>query len=235
MSKESHFLFYSTEISESKVLLDNFDTKHLTKVLRASVGERVLVTDGQGSIYRCEIEDISEKTILKIEKRESVKRVLPQINLYVGMPNKDNFEKILYSVIPLGVSKIIPMITEFTQKPWWKGWEKQSKRFEKIAVTAIKQSHNPYLPEILAPVKFEKSLETLTGTAIYLDMNGEKITNRIEPKDGVFSLLIGPPGGFSTAEENLISNRGAVPVTVSPFRLRTEVAAASAVAIVASF
>lgn len=224
-----HFLFFSTDISEGIVSLDQEETRHAHSVLRLQKGDTIFITNGTGRIYSCAIE--------RIEKNSCISRILgdkvqeltgPAMHFFVGLTEKESFEAAIMGLVPLGVMHITPLECENCQKKWWvKKWEKHAQRFRNKMIAAAKQSWNAWLPALNKPVELDKALSMAKGLVFVADMNGEtldKSLDKLTLQDAV-SCFIGPPEGFSAEELDGLGKHSAGLIKLSDKRLRTELAA----------
>ncbi len=234
MSRAEHFLFFTTEVSDEVLILNSDEVAHLTTVLRFGAGDEIQVTDGKGTIYDCRIEKMKrDMALCSIISSRVVQAITPLITLYVGVPDRDRLETLCDELPPLGVSKIIPVITKHCKKNWWSNrWEKSADRFNRKIIASIKQSLNPFFMTVEKPVEFDEVLLSLSETTLFCDERGKtlaELTPEIMPDE--ISIFVGPPGGFTEDEHNTLSER-AQALALAPYRLRTELAATTAVSLV---
>jgi len=234
MSRSDHFLFYSTEISEQVLVLGSDEVAHLTQVLRFSEGDEIVVTDGEGTIFDCRIEKMKrDRALCSILSSRTAQADFPAITLYVGVPDRDRIETLCEELPPLGVIKVIPVITQHCQKNWWDGrWDKCEERFGRKIIASIKQSHNPFAMTIDFPIPFADAIGSAKGTILYCDESGSSLASIThDPKPSEVSIFVGPPGGFSDQEKTVLATSGTA-IALGPWRLRTELAAVTAVSLV---
>lgn len=218
-------LFYVPEVSGNQVRLDETESKHAIRVLRLGKGEKVNIVDGKGGFYMAEIADANpKKCMLQIlsKIKEFGKR---NFHLHIAIAptkNNDRFEWFLEKATEIGIDEITPLITEHSERKTL-----NTERFEKILVSAVKQSVKAYLPKLHQPVAFK---ELVTNAAeekkfiAYVDENHrDHLKNRVQMNDHVL-ILIGPEGDFSKTEIELALKNGFVPVSLGDSRLRTETA-----------
>lgn len=86
-----HFFVSKEEIGEEKILLRGENFHHLHKVLRGQIGEKILISDGEGVDYQCEIQSFSEdEAVLSICFREEPHELPAKIILLQGLPKGEN-------------------------------------------------------------------------------------------------------------------------------------------------
>ena len=109
------YTFYvpRSQIYEDIATIVGSEQHHLRNVLRLGLGEEIRIIDGEGCVFTATINKIgSELTDAKIEKQEIHKKTFPSITLYQGLPKHEKMDLILQKTTELGVSKIVPIITD---------------------------------------------------------------------------------------------------------------------------
>jgi 16S rRNA (uracil1498-N3)-methyltransferase len=152
------------------------------------------------------------------------------VSVYAGLPAKEAFGELCESLAALGASRIIPLECEYCQDRWWLAWEKHGQRLLKKMIAGIKQAKSAWLPHLSAPQLFAGAQGEGAGAGALVlaaDESGVPfidVIDRIRDAAAV-SCFVGPPGGFSPKEIDQLKSAGAVFVSLSQNRLRTEVAA----------
>jgi 16S rRNA (uracil1498-N3)-methyltransferase len=218
-------LFYAPDLNfQTKYyIFDKDESRHISKVLRKKVGEKLFLTNGKGLFFEAEITDDNPKktqiSILTVEKKE--KR---NYKLHIAIaPTKSNerFEWFLEKATELGIDEITPLVTTRSERKKIK-----TERYQKILIAAMKQSLQTYLP-LLHPLTtwddfIQKDLSEPVKLMAYCQSD-KPITDYVE-KDKDVLVLIGPEGGFSDVELANATKKGFIPVMLSENRLRTETA-----------
>ncbi|MBQ1241095.1 MAG: RsmE family RNA methyltransferase, partial [Lachnospiraceae bacterium] len=103
-----HFFTETELFTESEVTIVGSDVNHIKNVLRMKPGEKVLISDGKGLNYFCELTEIgSESVKAEILPEEVDDTELPvEVVLYQGLPKGDKMELIIQKCVELGVSRI---------------------------------------------------------------------------------------------------------------------------------
>lgn len=221
----------SPAIGEGIPIRDEAEIKHMTRVLRLREGEEVELCfeDGREFIARIEAESrqIVECTIVRENK---IRRELrAKIDLYQGLPKQKKLDGIVQKAIECGVSAIIPV--EMERSVAGIKEEKSSskqQRLNEIARGAASQSKRSYVPTVERPCYFKQVLERLENYDLVILCDEEEAreiyTIREEIlKSETIALIIGPEGGISDGERELLKGR-AIPVSLGPRILRTETA-----------
>ena len=140
-------------------------------------------------------------------------------------------ENILQKATELGISKIIPIISERTEVK-----ELNYDRANKIVIEATEQSNQLSPPKIFEVTKLKDFLDNLDGTSklLFADVNSTKNLNAETLKQGnPISVLIGPEGDFSPSErDSILGNSNVTSFTISRNILRSDTAVISAISLV---
>jgi 16S rRNA (uracil1498-N3)-methyltransferase len=199
-------------------LLNDDDFHHLAKVLRLRSGESVSVSDGRGSWRICTYEMSAalgiDDSVVHIETN------LRSLTVAFSVTKNDKPDLVIQKLTELGIDHIVPIITERSIVRWDsdKGAKNQS-RWQKIAREAAMQSRSVFLPTIheVYP-SIEKFVDTYGPNIAVADPEGSALT------EDVSTLVIGPEGGFTHQEMDLMPQRVSLPGGI----LRAETAAVAA-------
>lgn len=210
------------------------EARHLRDVLRLEVGDWVVVCDGAGQRYRAEI---TESRPLHVTLRRGDALPAPQlpnqVTLAAAVVRPQRFDWLVEKAFELGCRRLIPLTTERTVAHYIKDARRQHARWEEIALSAAKQSGLPWLPEI-APVTALSELLTRNAGQLVYCWEGLALSNDLKqgssasPQNDNVTLLIGPEGGFSAAEHELIMAQHPKLLSLGPLILRSETAALTA-------
>ncbi len=228
-------LFYSPGIKETdrSFQFSKEESKHIVKVLRKRLKDRLFITDGEGMLYEGEITEANPKqctvAILKGTRSYPDRHYLHMVVAPTKM--NDRYEWFLEKATEIGVHEITPIICERSERKSLK-----MDRMERVVEAAMKQSLQTYKPKLNTPVSFEKF--------IALPPRGKPFIAHCEPlarhelkrrvmADRDLTILVGPEGDFSSTEIKKALKNGYVPVSLGKNRLRTETAAIVACATVA--
>jgi 16S rRNA (uracil1498-N3)-methyltransferase len=219
-------MFYAKDISASidSYTMDEPTSKYCIQVLRHVAGDKVLLTDGSGGRYTCVItDDNRKKCVLKVTLYELMPRVVSPVRIAISFTkNTSRIEWFLEKATEIGVQTVIPLVSQRTEKEKFR-----ADRFENILVSAMLQSQQYYLPELSAPVAFDKLIETPGAHQLFIAhcLPEEKAHLWQAMEKGRDSLmLIGPEGDFTPDEITAALSKGFKPVSLGNTRLRTETA-----------
>lgn len=239
MSKPPRFFIDPAQVSAPAITITGDDVRHIRIVLRKQPGDLLTLLDGTGSEYIVSITDIGKDEIgTAIVEQRRREPAGPRIVLGQGLPKADKMDLIVQKATELGVSSIVPLITERTIVKV-KDEEKRISRWQKIAREASMQSHRldiPMIGQIRPFTDYVRMLHTEPGT-LYLIPWEEgtqpmKEVLRAYPAADTTVVLIGPEGGFSLTEADMAKEKGFRAVSLGPTILRTETAAVAALSMI---
>ncbi|MEL6831791.1 MAG: RsmE family RNA methyltransferase [Bacteroidota bacterium] len=220
-------LFFVPDLKEGLFELPAEEARHAVQVLRKRSGEMLDIVDGKGGWYQAEIVETSKRSCTvnaKCTRRED-QRAAYKLTLAVS-PTKSNdrFEWFLEKATEIGVDQIIPLQCKRTERP-----KIRLDRYEKVLVSAMKQSLQAWKPTLLPFTPVKDVLSTITTeTSAYIgwcdDSINSPLTDNFHSSADVL-VLIGPEGDFTVEEVEAARNAGCLPVILGPNRLRTETAA----------
>lgn len=205
-------------------------------VLRLKTGDVLILCDGAGREAEATIIEMKKNVInltindINTPEREPVKSA----TLYCALLKRENFELVIQKTTEIGISRIVPLLTERTVKT---GFNRD--RLEKIIREACEQSGRTTLPSLAEPTKFGDAIKNTEPKETFLfDLSGSTFNFKPartadEVQSGRLStlnLFVGPEGGFSESEVAIASESGCTIASLGNLTLRGETAA-----IVASF
>lgn len=221
--------FYTPDIAV-KAELPEEEAAHCLRVLRLTVGDEVMLTDGKGFFYKAVIDSIAGKRCqVKIVETISQER-LWKGHLHLAMAptkNIDRTEWFAEKATEIGFDELTFLNCRFSERKAIK-----TERIEKIVVSAVKQSLKAWKPKVNDMIGFDKFVKRSFDGQKFIAhcYEGEKplLKDVLDSqKDAV--VLIGPEGDFSREEVALAESCGFQPVSLGKSRLRTETAALVAV------
>ncbi|WP_207512289.1 RsmE family RNA methyltransferase [Longitalea luteola] len=223
-------LFYISDVAagQPEIELDEDTSKHVVNVLRMKKGEQLHLTNGKGFLLltsiiddhkkRCRVTVLNEQFISPASRKTSI-----AISL---IKNSSRFEWFLEKAAEIGISEIIPMLCDRTEKEHFR-----FDRMQQILVSAMLQSQQVWLPVLHQPVGFGQLLKqediiATTQKFIAHCMPGSKqslaqLVNASLPSQ---IILIGPEGDFTPEEVAFATEHFFIPVTLGETRLRSETA-----------
>lgn len=221
------YLFYAPNIAIEPVLPEE-ESGHCVQVLRRTVGDEILVTDGVGQLYHCVVTNPHRKHCeVRIESVETP-GPLHEGHIHIGIAPTKNIDRTEWSIekcVEMGVDEITLLLCDHSERK-----TVNIDRLQKILVSAAKQSLKTRFP-VLHPLTKMTDLQIEGDTFIAHCIEGYKASeNKGALKDQIVrghstTILIGPEGDFSPEEVNWALANGYEPVSLGAARLRTETAA----------
>lgn len=219
--------FYVPDLSSDTLTLEEDTSKHVVQVLRMKVEEQLLLTDGKGTKAIATIIDDNRKrcTVKLSDVTQEQPRV---VNVSIGISlvkNASRFEWFLEKATEIGVTEIIPLLCDRTEKEKFR-----HDRLQSILISAMLQSQQCWLPLLHEPTAFDKVVkETTTQNKFIAHCLPEKKQQLIAFHSVLHThssslVLIGPEGDFTEAEIASALQQGFEPVALGNTRLRTETA-----------
>lgn len=196
-------IFYPFEEFSENILITDEQAKHL-QVVRIKNGESVLILNGKGAKAFATVGMITKNSVELVISKIETEKTKHDIHLALAVPKKDAFEDVLKIAVELGVVSIQPLTSDFSQYEFQAG-----ERISRILESALIQSNNAFLPEILPQIKLETFL--LQNKKPLYFFNSRPVENEVEEEThSEIIILIGPEGGFSDKETALITDRPAI-------------------------
>ncbi|MDO4481687.1 MAG: RsmE family RNA methyltransferase [Bacillota bacterium] len=239
----SRFFVDKKNIEENRIYItDKDDVKHLSKVLRHRIGDVIEISDNDEYEYEIELESISSDSAYGkiLVKRHFEREPFHRITLYQGIPKQGKMELIIQKTVELGVDRIIPVFSERTVVQDKGNFSKKTERWQKIADEAVKQCRRGIIPSVEPAVSFSDLANEIKKNDINIFCyEDEKKTSLKEilrderiKECRTLGLIIGPEGGFSEKEYDMITSAGALSASLGRTVLRVETASVAAMAMV---
>ncbi len=228
--------FYCPDLtlSDHRGRLGTDESHHACHVLRLAAGSRIELFDGRGQLANAVISAYTSGAVdYHIEQMNCYPPLSPEVTVAAAVAKGSRGEEMVNHLAQLGVSRLIPLMTE---RSVVEPRENKLRRFERFAVTAAKQCGSLYLMQIDKPASFTQVLDQYGGLRILLNRQSvdeqadSPVIEQLQIAEHVL-LLIGPEGGWSPSEQAEAGRVGAVSWQISVNTLRIETAAVAAAAI----
>ena len=218
---------------DETVVLPEGESQHALRVLRLSPGDEVLLLNGRGLVALAELQASPDgarkgrQAVCRVLEIQEHPRLEPQLALCVAPPRGKAFEWILRTATELGVAVVQPILCRYGMaRP-----EGVSENWLETLAAALKQSQNPWLPEVRAPRVFSVVLQEAIsgGEASIFGASPAAEATPHQPLSSemavrVSRVWVGPEGGFAPDEEAALLTAGCIPVTIGSSTLRVETA-----------
>lgn len=217
----------------SHVSIIGEEHRHLSRSLRKNIGDHILVTDGEDTMFEVVIRSMERgETVCEIVETH-LRRNEPRMSVTLAvslLKNPARFDFLMEKATELGVRSIVPLVCERTIVK-----HEKHERLEKIAIAAMKQSGRCYCPRIFPLSTFPEMASQAGEFGLRLiphekTEQSQFVGSVIQHHRSTRSIIIavGPEGGFTEAELRVAAKYSFVPISLGPRRLRSETAAISA-------
>lgn len=227
--------FYSPpeRFQNDTVRLDPEETRHLARVLRLGVGERVEVCDGRGRNVEAQITELDPKGAqLRVLRELAYWGESPlRLVLGIGLAKGEALDGVVRQATEMGVQRIIPFVSERSERVTPERARRRRERWQRLTREMIKSCQRSVLPEIEAVQDFAGILPGSEEVKLIFweeERGGGLQALLSMPQPGAVRVLIGPEGGFSAAEIEQAQAAGFRVGSLGPRRLKVETAALAA-------
>ncbi len=216
-------IFYQKSIKQGENALSEEESKHCAQVLRHQIGDEILVFDGIGGKHRAVLTKISKKACEFdiIESNFASKKNFYTHLAIAPTKNADRMEWLIEKLSELGVDEVTFVHTNHSERK-----KLRLDRLEKKAISAMKQSGNPFLMKLneLTPLSsFISSCNSEIKLIAHVDDSHQYISDALH-SDKSISILIGPEGDFNMDEVDKAKQHGFSAISLGQNTLRTETA-----------
>ncbi len=225
------FFLGADAVHGARVAFDAKETHHLSRVLRLRPGDVVRALDGTGHELTVRLTRVegrrAEGEVLGRQSRSTESPLT--LTLVQGLPKGDRMETVIRMATELGVSRIVPVLTERSVvRPDAAGGGGRLARWQRVARESAKQCGRTVLPDVEAVRPLSRWLATRDAGGLLLCLWEDEPASLAErlPAERVSraTLVVGPEGGLTPAEVSLLTAEGAVVAGLGPRILRTETA-----------
>lgn len=230
-------IFYAPpeHINANVIELTGQEAVHATKVLRYSRSDAITVVDGAGGWYEGEVALTDGNHVqIAVQEKKQEDQLRPRLTLALGIIKKrDRLEFAVEKAVELGVQEIALFTAEHSVKQ-----NVRTDRLEAIILSAMKQSLQCWLPKLTIYRSLNEVVKPHTDSChIVAHQEGDALSmpEILENSSDNYVLWVGPEGGLSEDEIDLLRAHRAKFVKLGPNRLRTETAAVSFVSVFRSY
>ncbi len=231
--------YFTSEIGGGRAALTDPDAHHLAHVMRAKIGDTVLLCAPDATEYTGTITAIEPGRVsfTVSEGLPSTAEPRTEVTLFVGYPKQGKLEDVIRHSVELGVSEVVPFFSRYcVTAP--KKEDAKNERYRRIAAEAAKQCGRGKLPGVAMPLPdFAAVCAALAGydLALFFYEGGGQSLRQIlaaHPEARRIAIVTGSEGGFAAEEAAAAAEAGAVTVGLGPRILRCETAPLAALAAV---
>ncbi|BBX08731.1 16S rRNA (uracil(1498)-N(3))-methyltransferase [Mycolicibacterium aichiense] len=232
-------LFYADAIPVvgQRAVVDGDEGFHAATVRRIRPGEKLVLSDGDGTLARCEVEETSKRGFsAQVLERWTRPRAHPTVTVAQGIPKSERSELAIELATEAGADDFVAWQADRCVARWdGERAEKGLRRWRAVARSAARQSRRGYIPPIDGPVATAALADLVAGRvgsgglvlALHESADRPLAELPVAQADSIM-LIVGPEGGISDAELDRLAEAGATAVRLGPTVLRTTTAAAVA-------
>lgn len=225
-------------VQGDRVVFDAAAAHHLGRVLRAAGGEIVQAVDASGQLLSVRLTTIASRRAEGVVVGRSALATESTLDLTLAqaIPKGDKMEHVIRMATELGVTRVIPLLTERTVVRLEPGRsDSRLARWQRVAREAAQQSGRAAVPEIAAPTPLSawRPEASATGLLVCFWEEEQRRLDGILPAGPCAraTVVVGPEGGLTGDEVRSLAAAGGLVASLGPRLLRTETAGAVAVAL----
>jgi 16S rRNA (uracil1498-N3)-methyltransferase len=232
------FYLPPTQTQGPTFVLSDGEAHHALHVLRVRDNERVVVLDGAGHEWLCEVTKAGRDTVsIKVLQKQTLPPLPCHVTLAQAITKAKTMDLIVQKATELGVHRLVPILSERSVSQIEEdAADGKLEKWHATMIEAIKQCGSPWLPQIdppQAPQKFlagSERFELSLVASLQPDARHprEYFQNFVAERQRLpksVCIWVGPEGDFTPAEMNAIRQAGAWPISLGPLILRSETAA----------
>jgi 16S rRNA (uracil1498-N3)-methyltransferase len=227
-------IYQAQPLATGMIKLDENGSHHLSRVLRAVIGDEIILFNGEGGEYHAVIRHIAKKNveaeIIKFVDRNVESPV--KIILAQGIARGEKMDFVIQKAVEMGVSEIVPIISERCNVRLDKEREqKRLQHWQAVVISACEQSGRNSIPKLHPQIELNQWLQNVKADLkLVLSPHADTKLESVRHATSAV-ILIGPEGGLSDAEIAESQKNGFAALQLGPRVLRTETAALAALAV----
>ena len=217
-----------------ETILDGAEGKHAATVRRVRSGEQLLLSDSRGGMARCDVVEAGKDSLrLSVVETWQVPQPRLRVLLAQALVKGDRGELAVELATEAGVDAVVPWRASRCVARWDDGSRgaKALARWRSTAAQAAKQARRPWTPQVGDPVTTRQLADVVKGADVALVLHeAAEVSLRSVPlpAEGELVLVVGPEGGVSDEELEILTSAGARAVRLGPSVLRASTAGAVA-------
>ena len=219
----------------AEILLPEQAGEHAVRVLRLERGHPLILINGDGCEYDAELASLAKRAVTAIitKVRAVDREATLSITLAQSIARGEKMDWILQKATELGVSQIVPLVTERTEvKLDEERAERRMAHWDSVIESACEQCGRTTLPALAPPQRIDRWLTTLDfkGARLAMIPDGETTVRELPATDAGVIVVVGPEGGLSEQDVVMLRQADFSGLQLGPRILRTETAGIAAIA-----
>lgn len=224
------------QLQDQHISLNGEQQHYLYDVLRLCHGDQFIAMNGQGQLWLAELLASPDRATVIQALIEQTELTVP-VMLLAAPPKGNHFDQVVRSSTELGVSSIVPLIS---QRTLLKPSPHKIQRWRRIAIEAAEQSRRQMIPQVLDPIAFA---DVITDADFQHSHCWQKYICTVDPSAVKFlkclsnasisgmTVMVGPEGGWTKAEERQAQAAGYQSVSLGRRTLRAVTATSMAISV----
>jgi len=221
-----HWVLIDRESLETggRVALDRLESRHLAVTLRLRPGDRITLCDGRGGVADASLEVVDARRCeVEVVARQELPADPPRVVVGLGVLHGQAMDWAVQKCVETGVAVFVPLLVERSQLGA-RAAAGRTEHWRRAARQALKQCRRPWQMEVAEPQAIEQLVADRAGTAgLVADPTGRRLSEHRGPLPDV--LVVGPEGGLSPRERQLLEEAKWARVRLGRWVLRAETAA----------
>lgn len=222
--------YFTAEVGNGRAALSGTDAHHLADVMRAKIGENVILCDAHAVEYVGTITSIQPGRVefTVTEGYPSAAEPSVEVTLFAGYPKLGKLEDTIRHSVELGVTEVVPFFSRYcVAAP--KKEDAKNERYNRIAAEAAKQAGRAMLPHVAMPLNDFAAVcaefSKFDAVLYFYEGGGASLREVLHPGQYKrLAIVTGSEGGFSVEEAAAAKAAGAITVGLGPRILRCETA-----------
>ena len=219
----------------TEILLPEQAGEHAVRVLRLERGHPLILINGDGCEYDAELASLAKRAVTAVitQARAVDREAALSITLAQSIARGEKMDWILQKAIELGVSQIVPLVTERTEvKLDEERAERRMAHWDSVIESACEQCGRTTLPALAPPQRIDRWLTALDFGGVRLAMvpDGETTVRELPQTNSGVIVVVGPEGGLSEQDVAVLRQADFVGLRLGPRILRTETAGIAVIA-----
>ena len=228
------YIIRKEQIFNNQIQMNKDDSYHIAKVMRMQKGDK-LICSTEDLTYLCEVHyvDLNQTTLTILESYQEQTELPVFISIAHGLVMKTKMEEVVEKISLLGASEYVFFPMERSNvKMIDEKLDKKLARLNKIAKEASEVAHRTKVLQSVNLKNFNDFIKYASKFDYVLyayeetnpqDGSFKDVAKKLKPNDKVL-ILVGPEGGISKKEVDILNQHKCIPITLGPRILRTEVA-----------
>jgi len=226
--------FCPTNLASPPWRLDEGEARHIGKVLRLQVNDKITLVDGKGGWTAAVLRILNDREAVAEPSGPLHRSGPPELrpHLLVASPDPPVLDQVLEHAVELGAWRVAIAVGTRSPCPF-EVIKKREARFRTLMQAAVKPLGNLFLPELGLYPSIQDALVSLPTRGWLFQQGAPPFV--VQTQTGDVLLAIGPEGDFTEGEIETLLRQGLHPAALGPHTLRVETAALSALALLSGY